>query len=239
MGKLYLAYSLFLTAFFWRCFAITTVLGSIGLGLMKRQLLLEMLLLQQLLPLSACAAWPRGSIPQLSAKCCVHSTQMGVHHTRQDPTAMRMRARLLVMGADTNEEGEGEIFSKMDDADLELTGTAALGAASSQRDRSQGRSNEMQSSTPNRSAHSHASRQDGALLPRWLLSLMVFIHAFSNALITQAVTTALLASMGNDRVRTAQALGRLSSSAALLDILITPQLGRRARQNAFSFAALP
>ncbi|EOD30836.1 hypothetical protein EMIHUDRAFT_113091 [Emiliania huxleyi CCMP1516] len=42
----------------------------------------------------------------------------------------------------------------------------------------------------------------------------------------EAVPSALYAHLGQDRVATAAALGRISSSAALLDILVTPQLGR-------------
>ncbi|EOD22686.1 hypothetical protein EMIHUDRAFT_194970 [Emiliania huxleyi CCMP1516] len=49
----------------------------------------------------------------------------------------------------------------------------------------------------------------------WLIALVVF-----------AVPSALYAHLGQDRVATAAALGRISSSAALLDILVTPQLGR-------------
>lgn len=63
-------------------------------------------------------------------------------------------------------------------------------------------------------------------MARWLLVLMVFVPVLSNALISQAVPTALLAAYDNDRVRTARMLGRLSSCGALLDVLLTPQLGR-------------
>lgn len=63
-------------------------------------------------------------------------------------------------------------------------------------------------------------------MARWLLVLMVFISVLSNALISQAVPTALLEAYGNDRIRTARMLGRLSSCGALVDVLLTPQLGR-------------
>ena len=62
--------------------------------------------------------------------------------------------------------------------------------------------------------------------PRWLLLTMVFLHVLSNALIAQALPTALRRSFSEDLVRTATTLGRLGSAAAFLDILITPQLGR-------------
>jgi hypothetical protein len=63
-------------------------------------------------------------------------------------------------------------------------------------------------------------------MSRWLLVLMVFVSVLANALLSQAVPTALLEAYGNDRVRTARMLGRLSSCGALLDVLLTPQLGR-------------
>lgn len=62
--------------------------------------------------------------------------------------------------------------------------------------------------------------------PAWLLVLVVFTNMLSNAVIAQAVPTAMYAALGNDRVRTAAALGRISSCAALMDIMLTPQLGR-------------
>ena len=62
--------------------------------------------------------------------------------------------------------------------------------------------------------------------PAWLLVTVVFMHVLANAVIAQALPTALLSGLGNDRVRTARLLGRLSSLAALLDIVVTPQLGR-------------
>lgn len=62
--------------------------------------------------------------------------------------------------------------------------------------------------------------------PRWLLVSMVFLHVLSNALIAQSLPTALRLQLGGNLVRTATTLGRLGSCAALLDILITPQLGR-------------
>ena len=62
--------------------------------------------------------------------------------------------------------------------------------------------------------------------PRWLLLAMVFMHVLSNALISQAVPTALRRAFSEDLVKTATTLGQLGSCAALLDILITPQLGR-------------
>jgi predicted MFS family arabinose efflux permease len=55
---------------------------------------------------------------------------------------------------------------------------------------------------------------------------MVFTNMLSNAVIAQAVPTAMYAAFGNDRVRTAASLGRISSCAALMDIMLTPQLGR-------------
>ena len=67
---------------------------------------------------------------------------------------------------------------------------------------------------------------EGGEFPRWLLLAMVFIHVLSNALISQSLPTALRRAFSNDLVRTATTLGRLGSSAALLDILITPQFGR-------------
>ena len=67
---------------------------------------------------------------------------------------------------------------------------------------------------------------EGGEFPRWLLLAMVFMHVLSNALISQSLPTALRRAFSNDLVRTATTLGRLGSSAALLDILITPQLGR-------------
>ena len=59
-----------------------------------------------------------------------------------------------------------------------------------------------------------------------MLLLMVFMHVVSNALIAQALPNALRIKLGGDLVRTATTLGQLGSCAALLDILITPQLGR-------------
>ena len=64
------------------------------------------------------------------------------------------------------------------------------------------------------------------VFPAWLLVTVVFMHVLANAVIAQALPTALLSGLGNDRVRTARLLGRLSSLAALLDIVVTPQLGR-------------
>ena len=55
---------------------------------------------------------------------------------------------------------------------------------------------------------------------------MVFLHVLGNALIAQALPNALRIVMHGDLVRTATALGRFGSCAALLDILITPQIGR-------------
>ena len=55
---------------------------------------------------------------------------------------------------------------------------------------------------------------------------MVFMHVLSNALISQAMPTALRRAFSENLVKTATTLGRLGSCAALLDILITPQLGR-------------
>ena len=63
-------------------------------------------------------------------------------------------------------------------------------------------------------------------VPRALLLAMVFLHVLANALIAQALPQALRIAKNNDLVRTATALGKLGSIAALLDILITPQLGR-------------
>lgn len=65
-----------------------------------------------------------------------------------------------------------------------------------------------------------------APMPRWLLVTMVFLHVFANAMLAQAAPTAMLKALGDNRVRTAYALGRLSSAAALLDIVVSPQLGR-------------
>lgn len=61
---------------------------------------------------------------------------------------------------------------------------------------------------------------------RWLLVAMVFMHVLANALIAQALPNALRRSFTGNLVRTATTLGQLGSCAALLDILITPQLGR-------------
>jgi hypothetical protein len=61
-------------------------------------------------------------------------------------------------------------------------------------------------------------------VPRALLLAMVFLHVLANALIAQALPQALRIAKNNDLVRTATALGKLGSIAALLDILITPQL---------------
>lgn len=63
-------------------------------------------------------------------------------------------------------------------------------------------------------------------IPRWLLLCMVFFHVLSNALIAQALPKALRLALGGDLVKTATTLGTYGSLAALLDILITPQLGR-------------
>jgi len=63
-------------------------------------------------------------------------------------------------------------------------------------------------------------------VPRVLLLLMVFLHVMGNSLIAQALPHALRVAKKNDLVRTATALGKLGSIAALLDIIITPQLGR-------------
>ena len=60
----------------------------------------------------------------------------------------------------------------------------------------------------------------------WMLVTFVFIHVLSNSLTAQAVPTAMLTVMKNDRVRTAYALGRVSACGALIDILVAPQLGR-------------
>ena len=73
---------------------------------------------------------------------------------------------------------------------------------------------------------SGASSPAASTTPSWLIVLMTFTHVLANALIAQAVPTALLAAFDNDRVRTARALGRLASCAALLDIVLAPQLGR-------------
>lgn len=73
---------------------------------------------------------------------------------------------------------------------------------------------------------SGASSPAASTTPSWLIVLMTFTHVLANALIAQAVPTALLAAFNNDRVRTARALGRLASCAALLDIVLAPQLGR-------------
>ncbi|KAL1518429.1 hypothetical protein AB1Y20_002723 [Prymnesium parvum] len=64
------------------------------------------------------------------------------------------------------------------------------------------------------------------VIPPWLLLAMVFTHVLSNALLSQAVPTAMLGAMKNDRVATAHALGRLSACGAMIDILVAPQLGR-------------
>ena len=69
------------------------------------------------------------------------------------------------------------------------------------------------------------STSSAAMAP-WLLVLMVFIHVLSNSLTAQAVPTAMLAALQNDRVRTAYFLGRISACGALIDILVAPQLGR-------------
>ena len=61
--------------------------------------------------------------------------------------------------------------------------------------------------------------------PAWLLVTVVFMHVLASAVIAQAAGGAALG-LGNDRVRTARLLGQLSSLAALLDIVVTPQLGR-------------
>ena len=71
-----------------------------------------------------------------------------------------------------------------------------------------------------------AGRYVSAPMSRWLLVAMVFVPVLANALLSQAVPTALLEAYGNDRIRTARMLGRLSSCGALLDVLLTPQLGR-------------
>jgi DHA1 family tetracycline resistance protein-like MFS transporter len=71
-----------------------------------------------------------------------------------------------------------------------------------------------------------AQPQEEGSLPRWLVLTMVFMHVLSNALIAQALPNALRLKLGGNLVRTATTLGRLGSCAALLDILITPQLGR-------------
>lgn len=63
-------------------------------------------------------------------------------------------------------------------------------------------------------------------MPSWLLLIIVFAHVTANALLAQAVPTAMMAAMDNDRVRTAHALGRLAACGAMLDILVAPQLGR-------------
>ena len=63
-------------------------------------------------------------------------------------------------------------------------------------------------------------------LPRWLLLLMVFLHVLGNALIAQALPNALRVSLRGDLVKTATLLGQFGSCAALLDILVTPQVGR-------------
>ena len=63
-------------------------------------------------------------------------------------------------------------------------------------------------------------------MPRELLLALVFMHVLSNALIAQALPNALRLVKGGDLVRTATALGRLGSCAALVDIIVTPQLGR-------------
>ena len=63
-------------------------------------------------------------------------------------------------------------------------------------------------------------------MSRVLLLAMVFLHVMGNSLIAQALPHALRLAKKNDLVRTATALGKLGSIAALLDILITPQLGR-------------
>ena len=62
--------------------------------------------------------------------------------------------------------------------------------------------------------------------PRWLLVAMVFLHVLANAVIAQALPTALRRSFTENLVRTATTLGQLGSCAAFLDILISPQLGR-------------
>jgi len=63
-------------------------------------------------------------------------------------------------------------------------------------------------------------------IPRWLLVCMVFLHVLANAVIASALPKALRLAMGGDLVKTATALGSFGSLAALVDILITPQLGR-------------
>jgi hypothetical protein len=68
--------------------------------------------------------------------------------------------------------------------------------------------------------------EDEKEFPRWLLIGMVFTHVLSNAVIAQALPTALRRSFTGNLVRTATTLGQLGSCAALLDIFITPQLGR-------------
>ena len=82
----------------------------------------------------------------------------------------------------------------------------------------------MVAAVPPTEAAATTTDDDG--FPRWLLLAMVWLHVMGNALIAQALPTALLSGLGNDRVRTARLLGRLSSLAALLDIVVTPQLGR-------------
>ena len=70
-------------------------------------------------------------------------------------------------------------------------------------------------------------------IPPWLLALAVFAHVLANSLLAQAVPTAMLGAMGNDRVRTAHALGRLSAfggapRAAQLELVARPSLPTQA-----------
>ncbi|KAL3916703.1 MAG: hypothetical protein SGPRY_006706 [Prymnesium sp.] len=83
---------------------------------------------------------------------------------------------------------------------------------------------DRQTETASPAAESEPRREGG--LPSWLLLMMVFTHVLANALLAQAVPTAMLRAMNNDRVRAAHALGRLSACGAALDILVAPQLGR-------------
>jgi len=71
-----------------------------------------------------------------------------------------------------------------------------------------------------------STARHSSTFPAWLLVVIIFGQMLSNALIAQAVPTAMYVAFDNNRVRTAAALGRISSCAALMDIMLTPQLGR-------------
>lgn len=48
-------------------------------------------------------------------------------------------------------------------------------------------------------------------IPTWLLLVMVFAHVLANSLLSQAVPTAMLSAVHNDRIRAAHQLGRLAA----------------------------